>query len=160
MDLQSNNENSVDVSVILPALDEERTIGECITKILKVFHDNAINGEIIVADSSTDRTSEIAASLGAKVIHSEKSGYGNAYLTGFRHARGLYIVMGLRMVLILSLDHGSKEQSIRVRWTDFTVILEIRFLRGCSTSFSILIILIPIAGFARSPAKPLTGYLS
>jgi len=94
MDLQSDNENSVDVSVILPALDEERTIGECITKIRKVFHDNAINGEIIVADSSTDRTSEIAASLGAKVFPAEKNGYGNAYLTGFRYARGLYIVMG------------------------------------------------------------------
>jgi len=94
MHLQSDNENSVDVSVILPALDEERTIGECITKIQKVFHDNVINGEIIVADSSTDRTPEIAASLGAKVIHTEKNGYGNAYLTGFKHARGRYIVMG------------------------------------------------------------------
>ena len=94
MDLQSDNENSVDVSVILPALDEERTIGECITKIQKVFHDNVINGEIIVADSSTDRTPEIAASLGAKVIHTEKNGYGNAYLTGFKHARGRNIVMG------------------------------------------------------------------
>jgi len=94
MHLQSDNENSVDVSVILPALDEERTIGECITKIQKVFHDNVINGEIIVADSSTDRTPEIAASLGAKVIHTEKNGYGNAYLTGFKHARGRNIVMG------------------------------------------------------------------
>jgi glycosyltransferase involved in cell wall biosynthesis len=94
MHLQSDNENSVDVSVILPALDEERTIGECITKIQNVFHDNAINGEIIVADSSIDRTPEIAASLGAKVFHAEKNGYGNAYLTGFKHARGRYIVMG------------------------------------------------------------------
>jgi glycosyltransferase involved in cell wall biosynthesis len=94
MDLHSDNENSVDVSVILPALDEERTIGECITKIQKVFHDNEINGEIIVADSSTDRTPEIAASLGVKVFHAEKSGYGNAYLTGFKRAKGRYIVMG------------------------------------------------------------------
>jgi len=94
MDSQSASRNSIDVSVILPALDEERTIGECITKIQKVFRNNAIAGEIIVVDSSTDRTSEIAASLGAKVISPEKNGYGNAYLTGFRHANGLYIVMG------------------------------------------------------------------
>jgi len=94
MDSQPGSGNSIEVSVILPALDEERTIGECITKIQKVFHDNAINGEIIVADSSTDRTSEISSSLGAIVIRPEKNGYGNAYLTGFRHARGLYIVMG------------------------------------------------------------------
>ena len=94
MDQQSDNKYSIDVSVILPALDEERTIGECITKIQKVFHDNTINGEIIVADSSSDRTGTIAKSLGTQVIRPEKSGYGNAYLAAFKHARGRYIVMG------------------------------------------------------------------
>ena len=94
MDQQSSNENSIDVSVILPALNEEQTIGECITKIQKVFHDNEIKGEIIIADSSTDRTAEIAESLGADVVHAEKNGYGNAYITGFKHARGHFIVMG------------------------------------------------------------------
>ena len=94
MDQQSGNETIIEVSVILPALNEEQTIGECITKIQKVFHDNAIKGEIIIADSSTDRTPEIAESLGAKVFHTEKNGYGNAYITGFKHARGRYIVMG------------------------------------------------------------------
>jgi glycosyltransferase involved in cell wall biosynthesis len=94
MDTQSGSGYKFDVSVILPALDEERTIGECITKIQKVFHDNAINGEIIVADSSIDKTGTIAKSLGARVIRPEKSGYGNAYLTGFKYARGCYIVMG------------------------------------------------------------------
>ena len=86
--------DDVDISVILPALDEENTIGECITKIQKVFYQNAIIGEIIVADSSTDRTRSIAESLGAKVFLPDKRGYGNAYLTGFRHARGRFIVMG------------------------------------------------------------------
>jgi len=94
MDTQSGSGYMFDVSVVLPALDEERTISDCITKIQKVFSDNSITGEIIVADSSTDRTPEIAFSLGAKVIRSEKSGYGNAYLTGFNHAQGHYIVMG------------------------------------------------------------------
>ena len=94
MDTHSESRYEVDVSVILPSLDEERTIGECITKIQKVFHDNAITGEIIVADSSSDQTGTIAASLGARVIRPEKSGYGNAYLTAFKHARGRYIVMG------------------------------------------------------------------
>jgi glycosyltransferase involved in cell wall biosynthesis len=94
MDTQSGSEKRIDVSVIIPALNEERTIGECIIKIHKAFHDNAINGEIIVADSSSDQTSEIAASLGVTVIKPEKSGYGNAYLTGFRYAKGQFIVMG------------------------------------------------------------------
>ena len=84
----------IDVSVILPTLDEEHTIGECIQKIQVVFHDHAINGEIIVADTSTDKTAEIAASLGARVIKTGKTGYGYAYLTAFSHAQGRYIVMG------------------------------------------------------------------
>jgi glycosyltransferase involved in cell wall biosynthesis len=94
MDTQSESGYDLDVSVIIPSLDEERTIGECITKIQKVFHDNALTGEIIVTDSSNDKTGIIAKSLGARVIRPEKSGYGNAYLTGFKYARGRHIVMG------------------------------------------------------------------
>jgi len=94
MDAESVGTHKVDVSVILPALDEQRTIGECITKIQKVFRENGINGEIIVADSSTDRTAVIARSLGAFVVNAESNGYGNAYLTAFKHARGHFIVMG------------------------------------------------------------------
>jgi len=94
MDTHSESVHEIDVSVILPSLDEERTIRECIIKIQKVFHENAINGEIIVADSSRDQTGTIAKSLGARVIRPEKSGYGNAYLTAFKQARGHYIVMG------------------------------------------------------------------
>jgi glycosyltransferase involved in cell wall biosynthesis len=82
------------VSVILPALDEELTIGDCIQKIQTVFLEQSIGGEILVADASTDRTAEIARSLGAIVIHPEKKGYGNAYLSAFEHARGQYIVLG------------------------------------------------------------------
>jgi glycosyltransferase involved in cell wall biosynthesis len=82
------------VSVILPALDEELTIGNCIKKIQTVFLDNFIPGEILVANASTDRTEEIARSLGVIVIHPEKKGYGNAYIAAFEHARGQYIVLG------------------------------------------------------------------
>ncbi len=94
MDMNSGSGHPVDVSVILPSLDEERTIGPCINKILEVFRDAGIRGEILVADSSTDRTAEIARSLGATVIRPEKPGYGNAYLAGFPHVKGRYIVMG------------------------------------------------------------------
>jgi glycosyltransferase involved in cell wall biosynthesis len=82
------------VSVILPALDEELTISSCITKIQAVFKEYSIQGEIIVADASTDRTAGIAQSLGAIVIHPEKKGYGNAYLSAFERARGRYIILG------------------------------------------------------------------
>jgi glycosyltransferase involved in cell wall biosynthesis len=82
------------VSVILPTLDEELTIGNCIKKIQKIFLDNSIDGEILVADASTDRTAEIARTLGATVIRPEKKGYGNAYLAAFEQVRGQYIVLG------------------------------------------------------------------
>ena len=94
MDTPSSSVFPVDVSVIMPAMDEELTIGACIQKIQTVFRGNHINGEIIVADASTDRTPEIARSLGARVIKPAMRGYGNAYLAAFKEARGRYIVIG------------------------------------------------------------------
>ncbi|MGB9831273.1 MAG: glycosyltransferase family 2 protein, partial [Fervidicoccus fontis] len=85
---------SLEVSVVIPSKNEEATIGICIGKIKKVFQEYNINGEIIVADNSTDSTPEIAKSLGAKVVRPDKLGYGYAYRYGFKHARGKYIVMG------------------------------------------------------------------
>jgi len=84
----------IDVSVVIPTKNEEFSIGVCIEKIINVFEKNKINGEIIVSDSSSDRTPEIAASLGAKVVSPDKLGYGYAYRYGFKHATGEYIVMG------------------------------------------------------------------
>jgi glycosyltransferase involved in cell wall biosynthesis len=81
------------VSVVLPAMDEELTIGPCILAIQREFRDHGLMGEIIVADSSTDRTPEIARSMGAVVVTPEERGYGNAYLTGFGQAKGEYVVM-------------------------------------------------------------------
>lgn len=52
-----------------------------------------IDGELIVADNSSDNTAEIARSLGATVITPEKRGYGNAYLAGISHAKGDFIVI-------------------------------------------------------------------
>ena len=83
-----------DVSVILPALNEEKTISRCISKIQEIFRAYGIRGEVIVSDSSNDSTPEIARSSGARVIHPEWKGYGNAYLAAFREARGEIIVMG------------------------------------------------------------------
>ncbi|MBN1167750.1 MAG: glycosyltransferase [Methanospirillaceae archaeon] len=86
--------NTCDVSVILPALNEEETIGICIQKIKDVYSKNGIAGEILVVDSSTDNTPFIAKELGATVIHPDYKGYGNAYLAGFAEARGKIIVIG------------------------------------------------------------------
>jgi len=57
-----------EVSVVIPTKNEEKSIGICIEKIQKVFNEHHIDGEIIVADNSTDNTAEIAKGMGAKVI--------------------------------------------------------------------------------------------
>ena len=105
-----------DISVILPALNEEATIGICIRKIQQAFEMMGVQGEIIVSDSSSDATPDIARAAGAIVVHPLHRGYGAAYLEGFTHARGRYIVIGdadntydfLEMpALIRELDQGA-----------------------------------------------------
>ncbi len=83
-----------EVSVVIPTKNEEESIGICIEKIQRVFNEHHIDGEIIIADNSTDNTPEIAKSLGAKVIVPDEHGYGNAYRLLFEEASGDYIVMG------------------------------------------------------------------
>jgi len=80
------------ISVVMPSMDEEKTIGICIDKAMAIFKDYGIEGEIIVVDNSSDNTADIARSKGAIVIDSVK-GYGNSYLVGFSHAHGDYIAM-------------------------------------------------------------------
>ncbi|MCX8170006.1 MAG: glycosyltransferase family 2 protein [Candidatus Methanomethyliaceae archaeon] len=84
----------IEVSVIIPTLNEEETIGICIEKVKQVFKKYGIRGEIIVSDNSSDNTPNIARSLGAIVITPDKKGYGYAYKYAFKHARGRYIVIG------------------------------------------------------------------
>ena len=92
-DNRNNPENKPYISVILPALDEELTIKDCIEEIKAALHKNNQKSEIIVSSSSTDKTDEIALSLGAKVIRPPKKGYGNAYLEAFKEASGDIIII-------------------------------------------------------------------
>lgn len=88
-------DKGIEVSVVLPCLNEEKAIGSCIRKIKEVFSREGISGEIIVADNgSVDRSSEIAAQEGAVVVLEPQRGYGAAYLRGLKEVRGKYIVIG------------------------------------------------------------------
>jgi len=92
---QFSEDKGVLISVVLPCLNEEQTLGICITKIQKTFADNRIDGEIIVADNgSVDRSREIAHELGARVISVVQKGYGSALMGGIEVAQGTYILMG------------------------------------------------------------------
>ncbi|MBS4013663.1 MAG: glycosyltransferase [Bacteroidetes bacterium] len=82
------------ISVVLPCLNEEKTIGLCVEKIKKSLIKYNYDGEIIVADNgSTDRSAEIAKNLGAIVVAEPKKGYGNAYHRGMAEARGDFLIM-------------------------------------------------------------------
>ena len=84
-----------EVSIVMPCLNEEETLGICVQKAQKTIRELGLDAEIIVADNgSTDRSVEIAEKLGARVVHQPARGYGNAYLAGFAAARGKYLMMG------------------------------------------------------------------
>jgi glycosyltransferase involved in cell wall biosynthesis len=83
------------VSVVIPCLNEEENIEACVTSALAAMAEAGIPGEVVVADNaSEDRSAELAAAAGARVVHEPRRGYGSAYLAGFAAARGEYIVMG------------------------------------------------------------------
>jgi len=85
----------LELSVLMPCLNEERTLPSCIAKIWNAMRENGIQGEIIVADNgSTDRSREVAENLGARVTLVSDKGYGAALLGGMKAARGRYVVMG------------------------------------------------------------------
>lgn len=82
------------LSVVLPTLNEEDGIAECIARIRTALTQLGIHGEVVVADSSDDRTPDIARAMGAVVVHPDKPGYGYAYQYAFARCRGEYVAMG------------------------------------------------------------------
>jgi len=82
------------LSVVIPTLNEEEGIGECIERVRNALVELQEYGEIVVSDSSSDRTPEIAREMGAIVVTPDQSGYGYAYRYAFARTRGEYIVMG------------------------------------------------------------------
>ncbi len=89
------NPENLFVSIVMPCLNEEETLGICIKKAQNTLIQLNIQGEVIIADNgSTDASVEIAQRLGARVVHQLIRGYGAAYLAGFATAHGKYIIMG------------------------------------------------------------------
>jgi len=87
--------NDIEVSIVMPCLNEEDAIGICIDKAREVLLRDNIKGEIIVSDNgSKDLSRETAASKGAIVVSEPQQGYGAAYLRGLKEAKGKYIIIG------------------------------------------------------------------
>jgi glycosyltransferase involved in cell wall biosynthesis len=85
----------VDLSIVMPCLNEAASVADCVKQAREALAKYGIDGEVIVADNgSTDGSRELAASAGARVVPVPLRGYGSALLTGIASARGDYIVMG------------------------------------------------------------------
>lgn len=84
----------IEISVVLPCLNECETVGICVTKAIASLRSAGLSGEVIVADNgSTDGSIETAKSAGARVVHVGQRGYGNALKGGIQAARGCFVLM-------------------------------------------------------------------
>ena len=86
---------AVDVSVVMPCLNESLTLGTCVQKAQSAMNQLRVRGEVIVADNgSSDGSQELAEQLGARVVAIKTRGYGSALRGGIAAARGKYVIMG------------------------------------------------------------------
>jgi glycosyltransferase involved in cell wall biosynthesis len=94
-DSSGETNQTFDVSVVIPCLNEANSLEFCIRKALDAFAKNDIRGEVVIADNgSTDGSIEIAEKAGARVVRVRKGGYGSALQGGIARSKGKFIVMG------------------------------------------------------------------
>lgn len=87
--------NEIELSIVIPCLNEAETVGTCVEKAMRALRDHNITGEVVVADNgSTDGSQQIAMNLGARVLAVPEKGYGNALMSGIAAAHGKYVLMG------------------------------------------------------------------
>jgi glycosyltransferase involved in cell wall biosynthesis len=93
--VKAGQNGNIEVSVVMPCLNEADTLETCIKKIQTAFKESGIVGEIIVADNgSTDESKEIALRNGVRVVEIMEKGYGNALMGGIEAAKGKFVIMG------------------------------------------------------------------
>lgn len=85
----------IEVTVLMPCLNEAETVAVCVGKALGWLRDNGVAGEVLVADNgSTDGSQQLATAAGARVIDVPTRGYGSALRAGLKAARGRLVIMG------------------------------------------------------------------
>ena len=85
----------IELTILIPCLNEESTLGICIKKANKFLQENNVTGEVLVADNgSRDNSVKIAKENGARVVNVEQKGYGSALINGSKQAKGKYTIMG------------------------------------------------------------------
>jgi glycosyltransferase involved in cell wall biosynthesis len=125
---KASSDAAPELSVVLPCLNEARTLAACIQKIQETVSANAIAAEIIVADNgSKDASREIAASFGSRAVEVERRGYGSALMAGIGAARGRFIIMG---DADLSYDFGDIPKFLEALRSGADLVMGNRFKGG------------------------------
>ena len=87
--------SQLDLSIVIPCLNEERTIGACIREAHEFLSSSGLRGEVLVVDNgSSDESIRVSTNCGARVISCQKQGYGASVQHGIAQALGEYIAMG------------------------------------------------------------------
>ena len=94
LSLPADDVENPELSIVIPALNEQLTIGDFIDWCKEGLAKAGAVGEILIIDSSTDKTKEIALSRGARVLSTPKRGLGRAYIDSLPFIRGKYVLMG------------------------------------------------------------------
>ncbi len=93
--MNQDTQKNIELSIIMPCLNEAETLAACINKANYWLKANKVSGEVIIGDNgSTDGSQQIALSLGAKVIDVPRKGYGAALMGAIEAANGKFIIMG------------------------------------------------------------------
>lgn len=85
----------MELTILMPCLNEAETLAICIRKAKKFLSENNIDGEVLISDNgSTDGSQDIAKAEGARVVSTDIKGYGSALINGTKNAYGKYVIMG------------------------------------------------------------------
>ena len=85
----------MELTILMPCLNEARTLANCIRQAKSFIDRTGIKAEILISDNgSTDGSQELASGLGARIVHAQERGYGAALITGIHAAQGRFVIMG------------------------------------------------------------------
>src|SRR6201995_2304563 len=113
-----------ELTILIPAVNEELTVGDFVAWCHEGMREAGVVGEILIVDSSSDRTAEIALAGGARVLRTPRRGLGRAYIDALPYIRGRYVVMGdadctydfRKVGLFLDALRDGNEYAMGSRW--------------------------------------------
>jgi glycosyltransferase involved in cell wall biosynthesis len=122
--LRADDIESPEVTILIPAENEELTIAEFVAWCHQGLREAGAVGEVLIVDSSSDRTAEFALAGGARVLKTPKRGLGRAYIDALPYVRGKYVIMGdadctydfRRLAPFVEAMRGGTEYAMGSRW--------------------------------------------